>query len=1249
MLLTTICCGCCGGVGPLLSADHVRVVDRGYNQSIVQCTREVLNDSGTPMTRSSQWTQLEDGLNYWDQDTQSWGEAREEIQLIPGGALALKGQHRTIFSTNVNDPNGALDIEIRNTVRLRSSVLALGYFDPLNGSRATIGTVHDAAGELIPPNQVIYRNAFEGLKADVVYTYRRRGVEADIVLREIPPPPEGLGLHPETTRLEVYTEFFDPPRPLKTAKVLASVGDPALRAAMAEPDWVDEELDFGVNHIGDGRAFAWAARDVVERDPDDFAPVGKHWLQAADGRTLLVESADYLSLFDELVTLPGRPDRMRELQERARAWAGTPRNNLRVAALRRYAASVPIGNPRSLAGSFAVPRRLAAEIGFGNLSMANRIPLSEPGIVLDWSTISTGQTNYSFRGDRTYLVTGNCNFYGTTRLEGGAIIKFARHTNDWIGVNLRGPFECRTSAYLPAVFTAEDDNLIGESITPGAPNPTNQYAAYSIRFIDTASPIYLHDVRIKYQYRGPYFHGNNPDNLVRNVQVMGPLEAFRVSQATRLRMENCLVDAIRPGGFVFYGDTNSTFLGSHLTIHRSPNLRNGYATLPTLVLTNSLLVAITNVQPYSGDGNFRESNAAGIFSGVGAGNFYLAAASPHRNAGLSAINPDLVREFQRLTTYPPTVLSSDITVDTTLSPRATCDTDTPDLGYHYPPLDYCVSSVNVANCSLSLTHAVTIGVFGSVGFNLQYHSTLNSTGIAELPNRLVRFDTVQEASTNWGGAGVDFTMINLDSAGLSGDAVPGLTLRFTQADHLGISPQVDAGTHSLFRVDCATPVTPLDLKNCEFSGVSMVASACGTDQGASIVNCLFERCDATVLASAVGPANGIELRNNLFVGGKAYLEAWTTTNLVVRDNLFEVESLTKAGTPTASHNGFGAGLSAFGSNAKTSLAADFVPGPLGDYYYPCAGSGTSLASLKDAGSSGAADAGLYHFTTLADQSKELNSVVDIGYHYPAAGPSSDGLVAHWRFNERSGTTAFDSSTNGLNGLLQNGPSWDFEGRNDGCLAFDGVDDYLHVSYATPLDIGKNNADFSILFWMNLLQDATGTWRTVMEKGDNATTRTPSIFLWNMDNRLSYRVTTTTNWNSGGDSVGTMPVGKWTHVAIIKAGLDLSLYLNGVLDSRVTLPAPVVHNSNGIVIGSCPGYWPANIRLDDFMIYARAISPVEIAGAMGMTPIDTDGDGTADYLEDANNNGNVDSGERDWTTSQSGLSGPVGLLIFTPLK
>jgi N-acetylneuraminic acid mutarotase len=65
-----------------------------------------------------------------------------------------------------------------------------------------------------------------------------------------------------------------------------------------------------------------------------------------------------------------------------------------------------------------------------------------------------------------------------------------------------------------------------------------------------------------------------------------------------------------------------------------------------------------------------------------------------------------------------------------------------------------------------------------------------------------------------------------------------------------------------------------------------------------------------------------------------------------------------------------------------------------------------------------------------------------------------GLVGWWKFDETNGTIAYDSSGNGNDGNLTNGPAW-VSGKIDGALSFDGVDDYVNLSQmqlGSPLSI-----------------------------------------------------------------------------------------------------------------------------------------------------------------------------------------------------
>src|SRR5207247_2497586 len=128
---------------------------------------------------------------------------------------------------------------------LQTHIVGLYYFDAATGQSALIGAVQDSIGELVPPNEIIYHDAFDGVKADVRYTYSIGGFESDVILLERPLPPQAFGLHPETSRLEIWHEFLDPPRLRKQVRTLKRQTDAVLRQSMVEPDLADETLDFG--------------------------------------------------------------------------------------------------------------------------------------------------------------------------------------------------------------------------------------------------------------------------------------------------------------------------------------------------------------------------------------------------------------------------------------------------------------------------------------------------------------------------------------------------------------------------------------------------------------------------------------------------------------------------------------------------------------------------------------------------------------------------------------------------------------------------------------------------------------------------------------------------------------------------------------------------------------------------------------------------------------------------------------------
>ena len=97
-----------------------------------------------------------------------------------------------------------------------SRPLGLSYFDGTNS--ILIAELTNSIGVVVGSNQVIYPDAFTDFKADLRYTYTKAGFEQDVILQEQPPTPESFGLNPDTTRLEMITGAFDPPKPAVRAR-----------------------------------------------------------------------------------------------------------------------------------------------------------------------------------------------------------------------------------------------------------------------------------------------------------------------------------------------------------------------------------------------------------------------------------------------------------------------------------------------------------------------------------------------------------------------------------------------------------------------------------------------------------------------------------------------------------------------------------------------------------------------------------------------------------------------------------------------------------------------------------------------------------------------------------------------------------------------------------------------------------------------------------------------------------------------
>jgi len=78
-------------------------------------------------------------------------------------------------------------------------------------------------------------------------------------------------------------------------------------------------------------------------------------------------------------------------------------------------------------------------------------------------------------------------------------------------------------------------------------------------------------------------------------------------------------------------------------------------------------------------------------------------------------------------------------------------------------------------------------------------------------------------------------------------------------------------------------------------------------------------------------------------------------------------------------------------------------------------------------------------------------------------------IGYWRLDERTGRWLRISSGNGNNGTV-NGAAWNSQGKLNGCLSFNGINNYVQV-------IALSANDFTIAFWVKTTSvGGMGTWR-----------------------------------------------------------------------------------------------------------------------------------------------------------------------------
>jgi hypothetical protein len=213
-----------------------------------------------------------------------------------------------------------------------------------------------------------------------------------------------------------------------------------------------------------------------------------------------------------------------------------------------------------------------------------------------------------------------------------------------------------------------------------------------------------------------------------------------------------------------------------------------------------------------------------------------------------------------------------------------------------------------------------------------------------------------------------------------------------------------------------------------------------------------------------------------------------------------------------------------------------------------------------------------------------------------------GPVIHLRFDETTGTTAYDSSGSNNNGALFNGPMW-ASGKSGNALSFDGINDYVDAGNSASLDV---TGPVTIMTWVNPASAQEICSSPTTQDGNigvaskvQGPSGTTDIWSWQLRYGLSsncylgLQVNDPVNglrWVTVGQA---LTPGQWYHVTATYDGTTIRSYLNGAVKESKTASSIPSYLTSKLIVGSDGwGNYFAG-RVDDFRIYRRVLSATEI--------------------------------------------------------
>ena len=211
--------------------------------------------------------------------------------------------------------------------------------------------------------------------------------------------------------------------------------------------------------------------------------------------------------------------------------------------------------------------------------------------------------------------------------------------------------------------------------------------------------------------------------------------------------------------------------------------------------------------------------------------------------------------------------------------------------------------------------------------------------------------------------------------------------------------------------------------------------------------------------------------------------------------------------------------------------------------------------------------------------KDMAGLAEYWLTYP-------GLIAHWKLDETQGNIAYNSEVN-INGILQGEPQWQrAEGKINGALQFDCIDDYVSTDYV----LNPNEGEFSVFVWIK----GGSPGQVIISQANGAGDGRSWLCTDSSDGKLMTDLKIAGRWGLPLISQTAVNDGSWHHAGFVWDGMYRCLYVDGAEVVRDSESLGELEDATGGLyfgvgkIFEAGTFWSGLI--DDIRIYDRVIRP-----------------------------------------------------------